>query len=66
MFERVTEAEQEEKQRAFRPGAECRRARRRHEHQGVDLEPLAPQVADRLPDREPAPEGVGDEEKAER
>src|SRR3546814_12038160 len=38
MFERMPEAEQEQKKSAFGPGAQGTRARCRHEHQRVDFE----------------------------
>src|SRR3546814_3990493 len=40
MFERMPEAEQEQKKSAFGPGAQGTRARCRHEHQRVDFETL--------------------------
>ena len=65
VLESVPEAKQEQQQRPFRPGSERRGAGCGHQHQGVDLETLAPQVPDSLADREPAAQGIGDQEKAE-
>ncbi len=62
----VAEAEEKEEQGAFRPGAERRRPRRRHQHQGVDLEALAPEVVDRFAHGEEAAQAVSAEEERER
>ena len=66
MLEGVAEAEEEEEQGAFRPGAERGRARRRHQHQGVDLEALASEVVDRLTHSEESAQAVGAEKERER
>ena len=59
MLERMAEAEQEQQQRAFRPGAERRGAGGRDEHQRIDLELLELQIVDRLAQREEAAEDIG-------
>ena len=59
MFERMAEAEEEEKQRALGPGAKRRGASRCDEHERVDLEALELQILDRLANGEPAAEAIG-------
>ncbi|AOG02592.1 hypothetical protein BSY18_3736 (plasmid) [Blastomonas sp. RAC04] len=59
MLERMAEAEQEQQQRAFRPGTECRCASGRDEHQRIDLEFLELQIVDCLAQREEAAENIG-------
>ena len=58
MFERMAEAEEEEEQRAFGPGAERGSAGRGDEHQRVDLEALELQILDGLADSKPAAETI--------
>ena len=62
MLERVTETEEEEQQRAFRPSAKGRSTGRGDQHQGVDLEPAEAQVVDRFAEREEAAEEIGRDE----
>lgn len=63
VFQGMADAEQEQQQRAFRPGAESRRPRRRDQHQGVDLEAFTSKVLHRLTHSEEAAEPVGDDEE---
>jgi hypothetical protein len=59
MLERMAEAEQEQQQRAFGPGAQRGGAGGSDQHQRVDLEPLHAEVVDRLAQREIAAQTIG-------
>ena len=66
VFKGMADAEQEQQKGSLRPGAERRRARRGDEHEGVDLEPLLPEVLERFTDGEETAEAVGDKVERER
>ncbi|VXD06023.1 hypothetical protein SPHINGOT1_620051 [Sphingomonas sp. T1] len=66
MFEGMAKAEQEQEQRAFRPGAERGRPRRGDQHQRVDLKPAHSQIIDRLANGEEAAQNIGDQVAGER
>src|SRR3546814_20953755 len=51
MFERMAEAEEEQKERPLGPCPERRRACRCDQHQGIDLEPFDPKAVDRFAQR---------------
>src|SRR3546814_2701470 len=59
MFECVAEAEQEEEERPFGPGAQGAGTCCCDEHQRVDLKAFQPKIVDRLPKREPTTENIG-------
>ncbi len=59
VLQRMAQAEQEQQQGAFGPGAQSGGSGGRHQHQGVDLEPFQPEVFDRLPKGEYAAEDIG-------
>ncbi len=66
VFKGMADAEQEQQKGSLRPRAERRRARRGDEHEGVDLEPLLPEVLERFTDGEETAEAVGDKVERER
>src|SRR3546814_8178540 len=58
MFERMAEAEEEQKERPLGPCPERRRACRCDQHQGIDLEPFDPKAVDRFAQRVVAAEEI--------
>src|SRR3546814_16739222 len=58
MFERMAEAEEEQKERPVGPCPGRRRACRCDQHQGIDLEPFDPKAVDRFAQRVVAAEEI--------